>query len=38
MSGFLDGQTVLTPEGALYTLANAWTEKPVWLTFIRHFG
>lgn len=38
MAGFLDGQTVLTLDSEVYRLSDAWKSRPVWLTFIRHFG
>lgn len=38
MGAFLDGQTVLDPQGNVHKLADSWAGGPVWLTFIRHFG
>jgi hypothetical protein len=38
MSAFLQGMTVLDVDGQVRTLSDAWSDRPVWLAFIRHFG
>ena len=38
MPSFLEGQTVLDLNNQVFTLSDAWRDRPVWLTFIRHFG
>jgi hypothetical protein len=36
--GALDALTVLTPSGEAVPLPSLWSQGPVTLVFVRHFG